>query len=74
MRQAASVMNLNPRVPHMYIEFIMHTMVNYTHTTFPSAQNAMEKALACGGLKCLPRALPCTQHNIGHSTLVRISW
>ena len=34
MRQAASVMNLNQRVPHMYIEFIMHTMVNYTHIIF----------------------------------------
>ena len=58
MRQAASVMNLNPRVPHMYFEFIMHTMVNHTHTTFPSAQNAMEKALTHGGLVCLPWALP----------------
>ena len=44
MRQAASVMNLNPHMPHMYIEFIMHTMVNYTHTTFTFAQNAMEKS------------------------------
>ena len=73
MRQAASVMNLNPRVPHMYIEFIMHTMVNYTHTTFPSAQSAMEKALAHGGLVCLPRALPWTQHNIGRLALAGIS-
>ena len=73
MRQAASVMNLNPCVPHMYFEFIMHTMVNYTHTTFPSAQNAMEKALAQGGLVCLPRTLPCTQHNIGRSAIVRFS-
>ena len=58
MRQAASVMNLNPRVPHMYFEFIMHTMVNYTHTTFPSSHNAMEKALAHGGLVCLTLGLP----------------
>ena len=39
---AASVMN--PHVPHTYLEFIMHTMVDYTHTTFMSAQNATEKA------------------------------
>ena len=24
------MMNLNPRIPHMYFEFIMHLMVNYT--------------------------------------------
>ena len=36
----------------------MHTLVNNTHTTFTSAQNAMEKALAHRGLVCLPLALP----------------
>ena len=73
MTQAASVMNLNKCVPHIYFYFIVHTMINYTHTTFPSAQNAMEKALAHRGLVCLPQALPCTQHNIGRSALDGIS-
>ena len=46
MRQAASVMNLNSRVPHMYFEFIMHSMVNYTHTTWTSAKRDGVRYLA----------------------------
>ena len=41
--QAASMMNLNPRVPHMYFVFIMHSMVNHTTLLF-HPQNAMEEA------------------------------
>ena len=43
LRPAASVMNLNPRVLHMYFEFIMYSMVNYTTLLF-RPQNAMEEA------------------------------
>ena len=43
MRQAASVMNLNPSVPHMYFEFTMQTMV-IIRTLLFRPQNAMEEA------------------------------
>ena len=37
------MMNLNPRVLHMYFEFIMHSMVNYM-TLRGRPHNAMEQA------------------------------
>ena len=46
MRQAASVMNLNPHVPHMYFGFIMHSMVNHTYTTWTSAKRDGVRYLA----------------------------
>ena len=70
LRPAASMINLNLRVLHMYFEFIMDSMVNHTHTTWTSAKRDRVGYLArwfnvparCAVLGPATRMF-CTQHN-----------